>query len=342
MDASSWHGANLPPQRWQHVLTTEQLAELGRVADTLKGCNLATVTDAPLSGSLAELMRLVRSELLSGCGLALLRGMPVVEWGVPRCTAAFYALGLALGSPVPQNAAGHLLGHVRDNGSDPAKPETRLYTTAAAQPWHTDSADLVGLCCLRQSDSGGASRVCCSTAVYAHLVATQPAHAAQLMQPFAWDRKGEIPAGCEPWFPMPVFTTAPGGRVVSMYDRSFITAAQTRLRGAGVPALTASQAAALDSADTAADALAVSMRLQPGDIQWLHSHTTWHARDAFADDAGRSQRHLLRLWLAPPADLAWPLPAGFAVRYGSVAADAQPPRGGIRVPGVVPCAPVEE
>ena len=38
---------------------------------------------------------------------------------------------------------GHLLGHVKDIGGDPAKPETRLYTTSAAQPYHTDSCDIV-------------------------------------------------------------------------------------------------------------------------------------------------------------------------------------------------------
>jgi hypothetical protein len=155
-----------------------------------------------------------------------------------------------------------------------------------------------------------------------------------------------------------------------MYDRSFISAAQARFAGGSTPSmarLSAEQTAALDAADAAAasDALRLDMRLAPGDAQFLHSHTTWHARGAFsdgvkpgeeetaADDANssssssaavpashRSARHLLRLWLAPPAAEQWELPAAFAARYGTVARDAAPPRGGIRVAGATLCAPL--
>lgn len=37
---------------------------------------------------------------------------------------------------------------MKDIGGDPLKPETRLYTTNVAQPYHTDSADVVS----RQAD----------------------------------------------------------------------------------------------------------------------------------------------------------------------------------------------
>jgi hypothetical protein len=52
--------------------------------------------------------------------------------------------GLHWGRAVPQNAKGHLVGHIKDIGHDPANPLTRLYATNAAQPWHNDGpADLV-------------------------------------------------------------------------------------------------------------------------------------------------------------------------------------------------------
>lgn len=34
---------------------------------------------------------------------------------------------------------GHLIGHIKDIGHDPANPITRLYATSAAQPYHNDS-----------------------------------------------------------------------------------------------------------------------------------------------------------------------------------------------------------
>ncbi len=344
-----WRGPELAadPAAWSHALTPEELSDLAAAADACAGRELASITarDAPLRGALAARLAGVRRELLSGRGLFLLRGMPVADWGVARSAAAFWALGLALGVPLPQNGAGHLLGHVKDIGGDASRPETRLYTTAAAQPYHTDSADLVGLLCLAQAAAGGDSQVVSSAAVHNEVLRAAPSLAAQLAQPFAYDRKGEVPPGCAPVFHVPVFCHV-AGRLVSMYDRSFISAAQARFAAAGTVArLTPEQAAALDAADAAAasDALRLDMRLAPGDMQFLHSHTTWHARGAFSDGGARgarSGRHLLRLWLAPAPEEAWELPDAFAARYGSVARDATPPRGGIRVAGARLHAPL--
>jgi hypothetical protein len=346
-----WQAAELAadPGRWSYTLDAAELDALSAAADTVAGSDLAGVTrdDMRLEGALGARLDAVRTELLSGCGLYLLRGLPVEAWGVAKSAAAFWALGLALGAPLPQNKVGHALGHVKDVGGDPARPETRLYTTSVAQPYHTDSADLVGLLCLAQAASGGDSHVASSPAVFNAVLRERPDLAQLLTQPFAWDRKGEVPPGCAPWFEVPVFCTSPQGNLVSMYDRSFINAAQSRFTdcAGGVAPLTAVQREALDAADAAAasDALRLDMRLRPGDCQFLHSHVTWHARGAFSDgpDApGRSARHLLRLWLAPPPEEAWELPAAFTPRYGNVARDAQPPRGGIRVAGVQPCAPL--
>jgi hypothetical protein len=77
------------------------------------------------------------------------------------------------------------------------------------------------------------------------------------------------------------------------------------------------------------------MRLEPGDLQFVHNHTLLHDRTAFVDwPEPERRRHLLRLWLAVPG--ARPLPEVFAQRYGSVTVGA---RGGIVVPGGVPCVP---
>ncbi len=51
---------------------------------------------------------------------------------------------------------GHLLGHVYDMGLDRTNPNHRVYATSAAQPFHTDSVDIVGLLCLREAMEGGA------------------------------------------------------------------------------------------------------------------------------------------------------------------------------------------
>ena len=60
-----------------------------------------------------------------------------------------------------------------------------------------------------------------------------------------------------------------------------------------------------------------SMRLAPGDMQFVYNHALLHDRTAFTDwPEQQRKRHLLRLWLAVPGDR--PLPDCFASRYGSV------------------------
>ena len=65
---------------------------------------------------------------------------------------------LTLEQAVPQNKKGHLIGPIKDIGHDPKNPDTRLYATNLAQPWHNDGpADLVSLLCLKAAKAGGSS-----------------------------------------------------------------------------------------------------------------------------------------------------------------------------------------
>ena len=174
------------PSRFIMVLTAEEVSELSAAVDASisVGTQIAdmTASDFPLP-TVSPKLHAVKSALLNGPGVALLRGLPTEQWGVERSARAFWLLGLHLGetTPVPQNKHGHLLGHVYDLGNDPAKPDTRIYTTCAAQPYHTDSADLVGLMCLRPASRGGESQVVSSHAVFAELARTRPDLAAELL-----------------------------------------------------------------------------------------------------------------------------------------------------------------
>jgi len=328
------------PDSWRGTLSTAELRELEAAAASVEAQPLHSVDAVRFSGPLGERLRSIRGALYHGRGVSLLRGLPVGDWSPARCAATFWLLGAALGSPVPQNRAGQLLGHVKDVGADAARPETRLYQTAVAQPFHTDSCDVVGLLCLQTALSGGQSQVVSSSAVFNTLLARSPHLARVLTEPFHNDRKGEVPPGKQQTFQMPVFMRNPANtRWLSMYDRSFINAAHARWQH--LPPMTESQLEALDAADAIADELRLDMSLQPGDMQWLHNHQIWHARSAFSDGGEeRSRRHLLRLWLAAPPEDAWDLPAVFAERYGTIERDAVPPRGGIRCEGAQLCAPL--
>ena len=81
----------------------------------------------------------------------------------------------------------------------------------------------------------------------------------------------------------------------------------------------------------------LDMEFRPGDMQFVHNHTTLHDRTAFEDwPEPERKRHLLRLWLAAPG--ARPLPPAYAERYGSVTIGD---RGGIICSGTKLHAPLE-
>lgn len=346
---TAWRGPDLAarPSDWVTELNAEEVLELEAAVDASASVPIAEITAStcPLP-TLSTKLRNIKHNLLSGPGIALLRNLPTEAWGVERSARAFWLLGLHLGEtrPVPQNKQGHLLGHVFDLGTDPSKPETRIYTTSIAQPYHTDSADIVGLMCLRPAARGGESQVVSSHAVFSELAETRPDLAAELLHtPTYWDRKGEIPEGAEPWFPVRAFAVAGGERLCAgLFDRSFVDAAQRRFSTAdGVPRLRPLLREALDEAERlAADPrLVLRMTLRSGDVQFIHSHQTWHARSGFEDDA-EAPRHLLRLWLCPGEGDAWPLPTEYAARYGTLEVGGAVPRGGVRCPGVQPFVPL--
>lgn len=291
--------------------------------------------DFPLP-RLAGRLHAVQNDVVHGRGFVLLRGLPAGRWTREQSATAFWGLGRHFGDPVPQNAQGHLLGHVKDIGKNPEDPSHRVYQTSYRHLFHTDSCDIVGLLCLRQAKSGGLSRIVSSTTLFNEVARRRPDLADVLSAPFTVDRKGEVPAGKAPYYDMAI-AHHHGGRLTVIYARDFIEAAQ---RFAEAPSLSAAQIEAMDLLDELAEdpAIHLDMDFEPGDIQFLHNHQILHARTAYEDHREpERRRHLLRLWLSAPNGRE--LPPVFRERYGEIQVGRR--RGGIVVPCQVPSAPLE-
>ena len=222
-------------------------------------------------------------------------------------------LGAHLGSARSQNARGDLLGHVRNVGLDAADPSVRIYQTDRRQTFHTDSSDVVGLLCLETAAEGGESMLVSAATVYNEMLDRRPDLAALLFEPIATDRRGEVPPGADPFYMIPVLSWFDDALTV-MYQRQYIDSAE---RFDDVAPRSDDVVAALDLFDEIADdpAIHLRMKLEVGDVQFVHNHSLLHDRTAFVDKPG-SPRHLLRLWLSVPGDRA--LPPVFAERYGSI------------------------
>jgi len=328
-----WSGATLGavPEEWLRRFTGDELGELDEAAGQLlaHGWPAAAPDAGPASlRAIGAAMQVVRDDLLCGRGFTVLRGLPVGD-APARVAARLWVLGRQLGAPVSQNARGHLLGHVCDLGYDAADPATRLYQTNQRQGFHTDSADIVALLCLRAATSGGRSSLASAAAVFNEVLARDPDLASALFEPVATDHRGEEPPGSRPWFEIPVLSLL-DDRLTVIYQRRYIESAA---RFAAAPRLTPRQRAALDVFDAVLDdpTIHLEMDLEPGDVQLIHNHQLLHDRTAFVDDSDPARRrHLLRLWLCPPTGRR--LPAAFTQRYGSIEVGR---RGGV-TPRVAP------
>jgi len=336
----AWLGADLAktPDVWKSAWSEAEIIELEGAARaylaTGKDIGLMTKADVLLPKT-AERLDALRRTLVEGLGFGVISGLPVEAYDQRMAAAVFCAVGAHLGKARSQNADGHVLGHVRDIGRDPNDPNSRIYQTNARQTFHTDSADVVGLLCLREAMEGGDSLLVSTASVYNAMRATRPDLASLLFGEIATDRRGEVPEGQKPWFDIPVLSWHEG-RLTGMYQRQYIDSAQ---RFANAPRLTEEVVEALDLFDATANSpdLWLKMRLAPGDMQFVHNHGMLHDRTGFIDwpDAEK-RRHLLRLWLSVPGDR--PLPDIFAQRFGTTTIGD---RGGILVPGTKLNAPID-
>ena len=140
---AAWYGSDMAASSdWIRPFSEPEIAELEAAVNTARASGKPraelTAEDFPLPSLAAESHRWLR-ELADGRGFILLRGLPVERWGDEFATLAYLGLGLHMGALASQNAAGDLLGHVRDTSADPHDPAVRLYRTNAAQgPWHFD------------------------------------------------------------------------------------------------------------------------------------------------------------------------------------------------------------
>lgn len=319
-DRSAWYGPDLASRAdWIAYLSQIEIAEVENATRELLAGSSFDLTslrseDFPLP-KLGARLRSLLADVLNGRGFVLIRGLPVNSWSRRETAIAFLGIGVHLGNLRMQNAAGHLLGHVKDLGLSSDDPNARIYQTRERQTFHTDSCDVVGLLCLQTAKSGGLSSLVSSTTIFNEMRRRRPDLLKVLFDAIETDRRGEVPAGAKPYFSIPVFNWHEGLLSV-IYQRQYIESAR---RFAGVAPLNPLQIEALDLFDELANdpRLNFNMELQPGDMQFVHNHTTLHDRTAFEDFAEpERKRHLLRLWLAPGNARA--LPKLFADRFGSV------------------------
>ncbi len=339
---SVWTGIDLSAdQSWRRPWSSAELAEIDAALDHAKqskvGWLALTRKHFPLN-AVADKLTKVAEELENGRGFVLLSGLPVERYSENDRRLIWMGIGHWLGTPVSQDNTGQMmrdiqaepgdLGAKHDrmqaaDGGEFLSSKARTYSNALLR-YHTDRTDVVGLLMARESASGGESWIAGTAAIHNTILQRRPDLLELLYQPIYRSRLGEEVGGGDDIYPLPVFGVA-DGKLTSHYSRTYVEAAQLVPT---TPRMSDAQWEALDMLAAVAEELAFGMKLAPGDMQFINSHITYHARSAFQDDAASGRARLLhRLWLTMPNSR--PLPADHAVLWKTVAAGAH--RGGIAV-----------
>jgi alpha-ketoglutarate-dependent taurine dioxygenase len=286
--------------RYVHLLGEDETAELDAALGHAKGAVDGVLDVTPETFPLPTLgPRLARiaEDLVDGRGVALVRGLDRSRYAAEDASLIYFGIGVHLGRPWPQNAKGHLLGDVTDQGRRSDDPTSRGNELGGVGlPFHSDGSDLVGLFCLDAGAEGGRSQVANAVTVHNQLVREEPALAAELYGALAYDYRGEEGPGQRPWYTMPAFTRF-GERLFVRYIRPYIRSAR---RHPDAPQPSARALEAMDRLDAmcADPRHHVAMRLEPGDMQFINNYHVLHGREPYQDDPTRGKvRHLKRLWL---------------------------------------------
>ena len=279
----------------------------------------------------------VLDELENGRGFVLLRGLPVERYRDEELKDLYWGLGAHFGWQRYQNAMGELIGEVRDENRrygevkepsmDPTLGRSSRNKARSAGPlrFHTDRCDIVTLLTVRRAKQGGLSKIVSAVSVSNAIRERRPDLHALLCRDYWRSRQGEESGGEKKVFPMPIFCVH-DGKFTTQYSRTFVEAAQ---KLPDVPRMTAAHDEALDLHAEVCEELCFTMDFEPGDLQLLNNHVSYHGRTHYEDGAGADQdRLLLRMWVAPPNSRA--LPATYAPIWGTTAPGV--PRGGIAQP----------
>lgn len=338
---AAWRGVDLAGREdWIYHLDAADVAELeaATAAAEASGTDILAMTrdDFPLP-RLGPRLEALRHDLLHGRGFAYLRGLPAERYERATLTRLYFGVGLHVGDPVPQNRNGHMVAHVIDVGDSADDPNVRLTQTPAPLEFHSDSADVAVLLCIRPAMRGGTSSIVSSTAVHDAMMERAPELLEALYEPLHIDRRGEVPVGANPWYDMPTFHWHAGALNTFGPLRAYVESAQ---RYDGVPPLTPRQREALELLDsiTSDPQFRLDLPFQEGDMQFLHNHVILHGRTVYQDwPEPARKRHLMRLWLSMPDGRE--LPETFRERYTIIERGRS--RGGIHVPGLVRSLPLD-
>lgn len=328
---SVWTGAELAGSTaWIHPLSAEMIAEIEAALSAVMARGLdwrqIAAEDFPVPATV-PLLRRVADELEDGPGIAKLTGLDMARYSEAERRALYWGLMSNLGTPVSMSTGGMMMSDVTDEGAAAAdrygkvegadgqdflSSRSRVHSTGQLR-FHNDRADVVALLCVARAKSGGESRIASTPHIHNEMLRRRPDLLELLFEDYYRSRLGEEFGDNAAWYPIPVFAQL-GDRFTCHYSRTFIEAAQMN---EAVPKMRPEQWQAIELMAEIAEESAFATHQEPGEIQLLNNHVTFHARTAYEDHPEPERRRLLhRLWLSMPNSR--PLPPSFEVLFRDI------------------------
>jgi len=321
-----WLGAELDRNALYWDLTPANLRAIDELMERLAGSGLdfsqlerQHFLHADLDAELAAVLARIKA----GPGLLILRGFPVDKYDAETMQLVYWGVGTHFGIGCSQSGDGDYLGHVTN-----VAKASRGYTTDRELNLHTDSAEIVGLLCVRDAREGGLSIYASSLKVHEIVEREHPEYLPVLERGFYCDRRGEEAPDDAPVTPyrVPVYSELDG--VLSCrYVRGVID------KGAAALGTELSQfekeALGCFEAVAQRDEVRFEVMLKPGEASFINNYEILHARTGFVDHDDPAKKRLLhRLWLEgrPPRPMRREVHL-YQNRSGRMGVDPQPGRG---------------
>jgi hypothetical protein len=205
-----WRGAELDRDALYWDFTPAHLTAIDELMQRIEAAGLPFheirrehFVHPALDRDLADLL----AQIKNGPGLVIVRGFPVDKYDPERMQAIYWGIGTHFGRGCSQSADGDYLGHVTN-----VAKASRGYTTDRELSLHTDSAEIVGLLCLRDAREGGLSIYASSLKVHEIIEREHPEYLPLLERGFFCDRRGEESPDDKPVTPyrVPVYSSRSG------------------------------------------------------------------------------------------------------------------------------------
>ena len=301
----AWTRNDVSDRDYKVALSAKAQSELLNAAQTLRRQPVPTLALRPDSVALPACraaMEEVRAILTDGIRFALLQRLPIEELSLDEAKALYWILSAMLERPVAQKLDGTIVYDVHDTGQQ-ALPGSgvRPDKTNIDLQFHNDNAynflmpKFVGLLCVRQSKSGGMSRVMSFATAHNALRERHREVLPRLYQPFWFDRQREFHPGEESTFSAPLFIRD-GERLHARLSLHQIRGGYA-LKGGAMDNQTTAAVEAIKRVFTD-ESLQFQFHLKAGEIQYVANREIGHSRTEFHDHEEPDRRRLLiRLWL---------------------------------------------